>query len=359
MNTTIPLKNLYYLLCYAWDSVEGKDLVSVEDTLGPGVQDLFAKVLVEGTHRAIRRGLNREYQERREVLSVVRGKLVLTPTLQKGLLQKGQAVFEFEELDANIDFHKILKKTFRVLLNTQDLDPGISKDCLALFQRFRRIDDIPLDLGIFSKLIYHRNTQHYRLLMNVCKWIWTLSLPSEEEGKYQCLDFWNDDEKMEVIYENFIRNFYRHEQNIFHVRSQWIKWDFEPASEQAEMNDFLPSMKTDITLSPISEERETIVIDAKFYSKTLMDSWYDKGSKKIHPANLFQIRAYMQNLSVEGYGPLRGILLYPTVDVSLDLSYESPLGIVEVKTLNLNQDWQQIHCRLLEIIEEAQFRNKD
>ncbi len=50
----------------------------------------------------------------------------------------------------------------------------------------------------------------------------------------------------------------------------------------------------------------------------------------------------------------KGILVYPTVDNELDVSYvyKNTNHIIRVSTVNLNQDWQMIEQRLKDIIKE-------
>ena len=57
--TAIPIQNIYYLLCYAWDLLEEADelAVGIEDL--PRVEDLLARLLINGTRRLLRRGLIR------------------------------------------------------------------------------------------------------------------------------------------------------------------------------------------------------------------------------------------------------------------------------------------------------------
>ncbi len=43
----IPIQNIYYLLCYAWDSLEEKGRVSVDIDDTTQLLDLFAKVLIK------------------------------------------------------------------------------------------------------------------------------------------------------------------------------------------------------------------------------------------------------------------------------------------------------------------------
>ena len=61
----IPIANIYYLLCYAWDVLEEKESLADVDVLdSTDILDLFARVLVNGTRRLVRRGLDRGYLPR-------------------------------------------------------------------------------------------------------------------------------------------------------------------------------------------------------------------------------------------------------------------------------------------------------
>ena len=78
----IPIRNLYYLLCYAWDLLPESDAIDVgiEDADTP--QDLLARVLVSGVTHVRRRGLMREYLTVEDRIAGVRGKLQLAETAQ-------------------------------------------------------------------------------------------------------------------------------------------------------------------------------------------------------------------------------------------------------------------------------------
>ena len=45
----IPLENVYYLLCYAWNRLDARDRVDVSAIPGNRIENLLAKVLIEGT----------------------------------------------------------------------------------------------------------------------------------------------------------------------------------------------------------------------------------------------------------------------------------------------------------------------
>jgi len=52
----------------------------------------------------------------------------------------------------------------------------------------------------------------------------------------------------------------------------------------------------------------------------------------------------------EGERPVEGILLYPTVEHPVSASYMMKGHKVSIKTINLNQDWKQIHRNLLSLV---------
>ena len=51
----IPIQNIYYLLCYAWDKLAEKDVVAVEAIDTTTLADLFARVLINGTNHLLKR----------------------------------------------------------------------------------------------------------------------------------------------------------------------------------------------------------------------------------------------------------------------------------------------------------------
>ena len=56
----IPVANIYYLLCYAWDVLDERDsLADVDAQESTELLALFARVLNNGTRRLLRRGLDR------------------------------------------------------------------------------------------------------------------------------------------------------------------------------------------------------------------------------------------------------------------------------------------------------------
>ena len=124
--------------------------------------------------------------------------------------------------------------------------------------------------------------------------------------------------------------------------AETIKWDVaESAAEDAR---YLPDMVTDISMTT---PQGYLVIDTKYYYEALKGQ-YDP---KVISANLYQLFAYLKNLEKRGtdYRECAGLLLYPSVQQDLNLNYEIQGHRISIRTIDLNEAWQEIHNNLLEI----------
>jgi 5-methylcytosine-specific restriction enzyme subunit McrC len=83
MPRAIPVRNLYYLFLYAWDRLPEGGAVDVSGVEGPELPNLLAKVLLEGTRRLLRRGLDRGYVERDEDTARPRGRMLVGETVSR------------------------------------------------------------------------------------------------------------------------------------------------------------------------------------------------------------------------------------------------------------------------------------
>ena len=104
----IPILNIYYMLCYAWDKLEEQHLVDIDPETSTSLVDLFARVLVNGVAHLLKRGLDRGYVRHEEEMRTLRGKIQLDPTLKRNLLIRGEAACAFDELSYDVLHNRIL-----------------------------------------------------------------------------------------------------------------------------------------------------------------------------------------------------------------------------------------------------------
>ncbi|MES2516565.1 MAG: 5-methylcytosine-specific restriction endonuclease system specificity protein McrC [Bacteroidota bacterium] len=332
----IPIQNIYYLLCYAWNKLEEKDLVGVSADDNTDLLNLLAKVLLSGTKTLLKRGIDRQYITENEVYQGIKGKVDITTSLRKNLFQKGLANCEFDELSADILPNQILKTTLQNLIKTPELASTLQHEIRAIIYRLHEVNSIHLSDDIFHSVKIHRNNSFYSFLLNISELIHKNLLINENSGNYQFKDFLRDERQMAMLFEEFIRNFYKIEIPEARVYREDLRWKMA-----GEQHHFLPKMQTDISLQ-INDRK--VIIDTKYYKETLQ-KYYD--SEKIHSQNLYQLFAYLKNQTNPN---AEGILLYPTVQKSMRLSYTHEGHTISIETLNLNQHWQGIKDDLLKII---------
>ena len=341
----IPIENIYYLLCYAWDTLDEKDQVNVAVDDRTELLDLFAKILINGTRMLLKRGIEKSYVGETLELAGVKGKLELGPTLKSGLLFKQRTVCSIDEFSGNILSNQILLTTLYRLLRTCDLDPFLKKQLKSLIWLFSGIQTIELSNRVFSQVRLHRNNRFYNFLIRVCRIIYDNTLPTEKPGEWMFKDFTRDERKMNKLFEAFIRNFYKKEFPRWKVGTEVLHWQFQMPEEAHR--DFLPVMRTDIS---IVNEQGKIIIDAKYYRETLA-TWYDR--EKIHSANLYQLFSYLlnqQSTDCPDSFKTRGILIYPDTGKEIDLDYWYDQHLIQIKTLNLNVNWREIEGRLRGVV---------
>ena len=148
---------------------------------------------------------------------------------------------------------------------------------------------------------------------------------------------------MALVFEDFVRNFLRLEQDHFRVTPLQLDWDATALDEHRVM---LPTMRTDIHLENATNR---IIIDTKCYTDALQTR-YEKRS--LRSENLYQLFSYLKNAEAKGlaYKNAEGILLYPAVGEKIAFQAVIQGHPVRVNTINLDQPWQEIRSDLLEIV---------
>lgn len=341
----IPIQNLYYLLCYAWNRLpEQEELraVSVEEFHRP--LELLSHVLLTGTRRLLRQGLPVGYTEQTAELPELRGRVLLTPTLSRDLLRRGRAVCVFNELNINTPLAGLLRGTLHQVSRTRGLPTALRQELRAGLHRFPvAVEPLPLTADSLRLVRRQRPGRLGGFLLNVCELLHLSTLPAPEaDGPRRFRDFRRDERLMARLFEQFVRNFYRLEQRHFRVLSETIQW--QAVAETDAALELLPAMITDTTLE--SPDRK-IILDTKYYAAALRLRY---NQQKLLAPHLYQLYAYLQNQPVLPAQQLEGILLYPAATHSLDVRYTLGGHPVRIVTINLAQPWEQIAADLLALV---------
>lgn len=340
---TIPLRNIYFLLAYAWDRVEQAETIGISVDEFSNLADLFASVLARGTRHLLKRGLDRGYREIDEVVPGIRGRLRFNESLRANLFSVGRAYCTYDELTADVIHNQIIAQTLRNLLTLDGLDADLANEVHDCLDRLGRLTPICLTSSLFSRVQLHGNNAFYTFLLSVCRFIHDATFIDARGGHRRFVDFLREDGPLARLFERFVFNFLKREQKTFKVGNRVLKW--AQTRGTAEELAYLPAMRTDVYLN--SDSRR-IVIDAKFYREVVSKHF---GRDKARSAHIYQIYSYVRNISLlEPKLPsVEGILLYPMVNMALDLRYEIHGHRISIRTIDLNASWQEIANSLLNL----------
>lgn len=343
----IPIRNLYYLFLYAWDRFEEAEALGVGADSSPDVPNLLAKVLLAGTRTVLRRGLDRGYQHCQDDIATVRGRISLNDTIMLKARNAARLSCVFDELSHDVPQNRIVKSTLVKLARCRGVDRELAHDLQLMARRsFADVSDVYVRRADFDRLRLHRNNAYYDLLLKVCRLAHDLLLPEHDGDRFGFQDVLRDEQKMALIFEQFVRNFYAAEQTQFRVSRPQLAWDAVALTQSSGPR--LPTMQTDIYLE--SADRR-IIIDTKYYSDALQYNQY--GSPSYRSENLYQLFAYLRNDAsrTPGIPVAEGMLLYPQTGLELDGLFQVHGHTVRLATVDLAQPWALIDARLKALIE--------
>lgn len=343
----IPIQNIYYMLAYAFQTLNEQGYKSIETEQFDNVAELCAAILSRGVSVQLKRGLMKEYLEETESLSSVRGRIEINESIKTRSLLKGQLVCSYDDFSVNSYMNRIIKTTMLLLIKS-DISKVRKKELKKVLIYFTDVE--PLDVhSINWKVQYNRNNQTYRMLISICYLVIKGLIQSDSTGNIKVMDFF-DEQRMCRLYEKFILEYYRKEHKELKASASQIPWAADDG-----FTSMLPVMQSDIMLE---YKGKVLIIDAKYYSHT-MQSQYDV--QTIHSGNIYQIFTYVKNKTSDmrtDPGNVSGMLLYAKTDEAIqpDQQYKISGNQISVKTLDLNQDFETIKESLDKIADAYLYR---
>ena len=346
MSSKIPVKNIYYMLCYAWNVLEQSESVLVGSEKFDNIYNLLGRIYITGTNSLIKRGLSRSYIQEQEEMSTLKGKVKIADSIKRQTFQHGRMVCQYDNFSADMKLNQIIKATINILLKVPQLDWELKKKLQKLRIYFASIQDIQLSKPLFSSNRLNRNNQHYRMLINISELIYE-GLITRETGNQVVFSDFIRDRQMAKLYEKFVLNFYKKHlfSENFHIHSPKLQWKLDSDVNEENLS-LLPEMRTDIVIEN-KRKNTQLIIDTKFYGETLVSgNWTN--IEKLRTGHLYQILAYVNNSNY--FGTVKGMLLYPTIAKDIDADYRINGKDIHIRTLNLNVEWGEIVDRLVSIV---------
>lgn len=339
MAENIRIKNIYYMLSYAYQALAEDAYMSLATEDFDNIHNLFAAILVGGVSLQVKRGLHRSYLSETEELSSLRGKIDVTDSVRRQTMLAKRMVCTYDVFSEDTQLNQILKATMLLLMRQGDVQIGHRKTLRKLILYFGDVQDVsPRDVR-WDAVRFHRNNTSYRMLIGICWLVIKGLLLTTDTGEHQLASFL-DDQRMHSLYERFVLGYYKKEHPQLKASASHIEWDVPDEYDKT----FLPAMKSDITLS---NGEKMLIIDTKYYGKSMQHhSMYDHIA--LISGNLYQIYTYVKNKDRDATGNVSGMLLYAKTDEAItpDEDYLMGGNRVAAKTLDLDRDWEGIRQQL-------------
>src|SRR5664280_1698515 len=141
----IPVANIYYLLCYAWDEFAPRQMASLVTEECPDTLHLFASLLATGVRALHRRGLEAGYAERQEAIPDVRGRIAMGATIRCLATQPKQVVCAFDELSADVLTNQIIKATMTAVLGESTVERAVRRELRDARKLLSAVGDVRLE----------------------------------------------------------------------------------------------------------------------------------------------------------------------------------------------------------------------
>ena len=334
---SILIKNVYYMLAYAFESLGKPEYEDLEKEKFENVHDLFAFALGMEISFLLKKGLYREYVNRREDLPTVRGKIDMPDTVRNKMARKQTLFCEFDELSENNLLNQILKTTAMLLIRHGEVKNEYKDRLKTEMHFFSNVDTLEPSSIKWHSVRFQRSSQSYQWPINLCEMAVKGMLLTTEEGDYRLASFL-DKREMSNLYEKFILNYYKRHRPDLSPGAYEVSWALDDG-----FRDLLPTMRTDVYLE---KGGETLIIDAKYYGKTTQER-FDKRS--VHSGNLYQVFTYVKNCQFGNAGQkISGMLLYAKTDEEVQPNgvYRMSGNQIAVRTLDLSVPFQDIATQL-------------
>ena len=315
MSKPIPIRNLWFLLCYAHGLAGLNDQNAVEIGEHDDVPELLARLLATMVERRIKRNLARAYLPREARLTRVRGRIDLMATLSSGELRQGRIICRFEESSSDTPRNQLFRFALTRLASVVG-DKKLAHRCRLLGSELARLG-VTFRRPARSEMAREqigRNDADDAALIVVANLALAPRLPTEDAGDVRLARLHRDDRMLRELFEKAVAGFYKEElpKQQWKVRPQKeLVWSIEAPT--AGLMKWLPTMNADIVIDNRLTSRR-IVIDTKFTNILTHNRF---GQARFKSQYVYQIFTYLR--SQAGHGDPRadnaeGWLLHPAID---------------------------------------------
>lgn len=337
-NDKIPIRNIYYMLSYAYQSLHLSEYRDMGTENFENTQELYAEILSIGIPVLIRGGLHKDYISFHDTSTVIKGKMDINSSIKRNSLLGKKMSIIYDEFSEDILLNQIMKATILYLSRSNKICHKNRKLFHGLLPYFSMVSDLPLQLSLWSGVRYNRQNIRYQFILDVCRYLFEELLFDENTASLELREL-QDKQRLSSLFEKFIYAFFKKETEYAVSRPQ-ITWQVDD-----EFTEALPIMQTDLVLKNNSK---TLIIDTKFYTEN-MSAKFEGSTMKHKSGNLYQVFTYVNNWNKNPEETVAGMLLYAktTAEVQPNHIYKIKGNKFYVVSIDLQDDFSSIKENLI------------
>ena len=96
MADQIKIKNIYYMLSYAYQNLNEGPYKNVDPETFNNIHELLSAILIRGTSNQIKRGLHRDYLPYTETTGRLKGKIDITESIKQQTMMNRKMVCHYD-----------------------------------------------------------------------------------------------------------------------------------------------------------------------------------------------------------------------------------------------------------------------
>nr|WP_314899109.1 5-methylcytosine-specific restriction endonuclease system specificity protein McrC [uncultured Deefgea sp.] len=355
MAAKIPLRNIWILFLYAADLVKFKGVCTVEIESARDLPELLARLLVKVVEQRLRRNLSRGYQDRRAVLSRVRGRIDVLATEAGQLLERGRVACHFQEHTMDTPRNRLVRAALEHLARNV-VNAEIAHQCRSM-SRILEGQGVSNQKPSRSDLAVDqvgRNESADSLMVGLAKMVFESCIPTQQSGHSNAVDVDADEYLVRRLFEKAVANALKIQLQplgwqVMHGRK--LSWPVTGFSDG--IMSYLPGMQTDIELVNVRQKRK-LVIDTKF-TRIFAEGCFK--SEMLRSGYLYQLYAYLrtqtEQTDVHAIERSEGMLLHPQCGEAFDGYVDIQGHRMRFKTIDLMSSAEEFENQLLSIVSNA------
>jgi 5-methylcytosine-specific restriction enzyme subunit McrC len=137
----IKISNIYYMLAYAFRSLNAGEISLLGNEEFENLHELFAHIIITNVQKQIKRGLPRRYVMQSEELSNLRDKIDIQSSIRTMTMIRRRLVCEYDESTEDTPGNRLIKCAIAYLIRQKDVSSERKHNLSFLYSRLSAIAD--------------------------------------------------------------------------------------------------------------------------------------------------------------------------------------------------------------------------